>query len=70
MFLLKELDEVNLKIANAVARGQLDASPFLQGILLHMLRKLDKEKRGVALCGRPLQVCNAMEEQLLGRTRS
>lgn len=52
------------KIANAVVRGQLDASPFLQGILLRMIRKLDKDRRGVSMRGQPA-FSTPMEHQLM-----
>ena len=61
----QELDEIKLKICDKVVQGQLDASPVIQGILLQLLRKLDKDSRGVKLCGRPAQPINALEEQLL-----
>ena len=60
----KELDELNLKIADCAVRGQLDSSPFLHGILLQMMRKLDKERRGVSMVGRPLS-SNATEHILI-----
>lgn len=53
-----------MRIADAAVRGQLDASPFLQGILLQMMRKLDKNRRHVSMVGRPL-ACNATEHQLI-----
>lgn len=60
----QELDELNVRLADACVRGQLDASPFLQGILLQMLRKLDKDRRGVSMVGRPL-AANATEHELI-----
>eukprot|EP00435_Cladocopium_sp_Y103_P072988 s131_g42.t1 len=59
-----ELDEIKIKIADAAVRGQLDASPFLQGILLQMMRKLDKDRRGVGMQGRPM-ASTATEHQLM-----
>ena len=53
-----------MRIADAAVKGQLSASPFLQGILLQMLRKLDRDKRGVKNVGRPL-ACSATEHQLI-----
>lgn len=58
------MDELKCRICESVVRGQLDASPFFQGILLKMLQKLDKDRRGVAMCGRPLAV-GALEDQLI-----
>ena len=60
----QELDEINIKIADAAVRGQLDSSPFLQGILLQMMRKLDKDRRGVGMQGRPMS-STATEHQLI-----
>ena len=60
----KELDELNVRMANACVRGQLDASPFLQGILLQMMRKLEKDRRGVSMVGRPM-ASTALEHQLI-----
>eukprot|EP00435_Cladocopium_sp_Y103_P020222 s835_g4.t3 len=60
----RELDEINVRIADAAVRGQLDASPFLQGILLQMLRKLDKDRRSVSMVGRPM-ACTATEHMLI-----
>ena len=60
----QELDELNVRMADACVKGQLDASPFLQGILLQMLRKLDKDRRGVSMVGRPLG-SNATEHQVI-----
>lgn len=53
-----------MRMADACVRGQLDASPFLQGILLQMMRKLDKDRRGVSMVGRPMG-STALEHQLM-----
>lgn len=44
---LSDLSEVNLKIAEAVMNGMLDAKAFCQGLLVQCLNSLDKEKRGI-----------------------
>ena len=64
MIISQELEEINVKIAEQAVRGQLDSSPFLHGILLQMMRKLDKDRRGVGMSGRPF-ASSALEHELI-----
>ena len=43
----QELETVNAKLAKACVSGALDKNPFIQGLLLQCLNKLEKEGRGV-----------------------
>eukprot|EP00435_Cladocopium_sp_Y103_P019204 s3146_g4.t1 len=43
-----ELAAVNAKIAEAAVSGRLDRNPFVQGLLVQLLIRLEKEERGVS----------------------
>lgn len=60
----KELQAVNVSIAQAAVDGKMDGNPFIQGLLMQCLRKLDKDQRGVQTCGRKAS-CTETERELV-----
>lgn len=63
-FPFQELESVNVAIAKATIDGKLDANPFVQGLLLKLLSKLDKTSRGVDERGRKAS-CSETERRLI-----
>lgn len=47
-----DADAANIKIASTAIQGRFDGHPLIQGMALQLRRLLDKQSRGVAVCGR------------------
>ena len=61
----EELESVNVSIAKAALDGRLDANPFVQGILLKCLSKIEKQDRGVATDRGRQASCSETERRLV-----
>lgn len=61
----KELQRLNIKVAESMVAGSLDSNPFLQGLLCQCLETIDKQSRGVSTTrGRHVQR-NEVESRLI-----
>lgn len=49
---MTEMQEVNMTIATAAATGKLESNPTLQGLMVKMVRTLERNERGVSTRGR------------------
>ena len=64
----QEMEAVNSKIAKAAVSGQLNKSPFVQGILVRLMSQLDKSERGVSTTRGRSKSVTETESMLLADT--
>ena len=56
---------MNVAIANAAVSGKLDSNPFMQGILMQLLRRISKQERGITSHRGRLPSCSQTEHDLI-----
>lgn len=61
----QELEAVNAKIASAAVSGRLDRNPFVQGLLVQLMDRLEKEEKGILTMRGRRRACTATEKRLL-----
>ena len=60
------MEALNARIAQAAVTGRLDRNPFMQGLLVQCLRRIEKEERGITSNrGRRSKSCSESEVNLL-----
>ncbi len=60
-----ELQEVNIKIASSAISGDLDKHPFVQGLAVAIVHKIDREARGCEGVKGPKKSANSTEIKLI-----
>lgn len=58
------MDCINIQVAQAAISGRLENNPFVQGLLLQALKRIDKDLRGVSGAGRQA-ACSETEHRLI-----
>lgn len=56
---------MNVTIAKAAVSGKLDSNPFMQGILMQLLRRISKQERGITSHRGRLPSCTQTEHDLI-----